>query len=238
MEDIDNPLARARTVLGLTSEDGADALRSAFHRAVKAAHPDRPGGDAARLREVVAAYRLLKAPADQAGPGPLSQPHPAASPGLDGPGGPVLEISPLLAFLGGQVTVDIGDRSGVTVDLPPGLRAGDRLPVDGDLVTIRVGRDPDLTLRGDDLWRSQALPGDAPRGGRVEVATPGGAVRNLWVGRRALAQGLLRVDGEGLPARGDRPAGDLFVTLQPAAPKESALRRRLRAFEDAWAPRV
>jgi curved DNA-binding protein len=233
MEETDTSLARARALLGLTSEDGPDALRSAFHRAVKAAHPDRPGGDAARLREVVEAYRRLKAL-----PGPSVQGQDPTRPERICPDGPVLEISPLLAFLGGQVTADIGDRLGVTVNLPPGLRAGDRLPVNGDLVEIRVARDPDLTLRGDDLWRSQALPGDSPRGGRIRVATPGGALKDFWVGRRVLAQGLLKVDGEGLPARGDRPAGDLFVTLQPPEPADSPLRCRLRAFEAAWAPRA
>jgi len=248
MEKSDAQLSQqARGVLGLAPGDGAAALRAAFHRAVKAAHPDRPGGDAARLREVVAAYRLLKSqetstdaeriepPTRPPAAGLAPTPFPDRT--LQGPEEPALEIGPLLALLGGQVTADLGDRTGVPITLPPGLRAGDRLMVEGEWMTIRVKRDAELTLRGDDLWLSSTLPTDAAQGGRVEISAPGGSVRRLWVGRRALAQGLLKIEGAGLPARGDHQAGDLFVTLQPAAPTESVVRRRLKAFEETWAPR-
>ena len=248
MEKSDAQLShQARALLGLAPGEGAAALRAAFHRAVKAAHPDRPGGDAARLREVVAAYRLLKSQetrAEEDGLGPRTgppaaglAPAPAQEPALQGPDDLTLEIGPLLALLGGQVTTDLGDRTGVSVTLPPGLRAGDRLMVEGEWRTIRVKRDAELTLRGDDLWLSRTLPSDAAQGGRVEISAPGGSVQKLWVGRRALAQGLLKIEGAGLPARGDHQTGALFVTLQPAAPTDSAVRRRLKAFEEAWAPR-
>jgi curved DNA-binding protein len=58
---------RARAVLGVRGKPDEATLRAAFRKAVKASHPDRPGGDAARLREVVEAYGLLKA-------APVSQP--------------------------------------------------------------------------------------------------------------------------------------------------------------------
>ena len=69
MSDASLTLDDARRVLGLGPDDGPERLAGAFRRAVKCAHPDRPGGDVMRFREVLEAYRLLQSQA----------PSPAAS---------------------------------------------------------------------------------------------------------------------------------------------------------------
>ena len=56
--------AKARQLLNLAADADAAGLAQAYRSAVKAAHPDRPGGDAERLRQVIEAHRLLKTLAD------------------------------------------------------------------------------------------------------------------------------------------------------------------------------
>jgi len=49
----------ARAVLRVSPVAGPREIRRAFVAAAKRAHPDRPGGDAARFRLVAEAYQLL-----------------------------------------------------------------------------------------------------------------------------------------------------------------------------------
>ncbi|MBX3480057.1 MAG: molecular chaperone DnaJ [Caulobacter sp.] len=217
--------------LGLRAEPDAAGLRAAFRQAVKATHPDRPGGDAESLRAVVAAYELLKASPDVQ-PSPPSAIAPAASAETD-----TLTITPALAASGGEVMVTLADGRRLKVGLPAGLRAGDRVRAGAAMLTVAVRGESGLTLRGDDLWLTTDLPGDTPHGGRLDLDTPGGP-REIWIGRRALARGLVRLSGQGLPARGPHAAGDLFVRLRPAARPESGARSRLRAFQANWTPQA
>jgi curved DNA-binding protein CbpA len=58
-------LQEARALLGLSSEAGREAIAVAFRTAAKRLHPDRPGGELARFRRIVEAYRRLLAHADE-----------------------------------------------------------------------------------------------------------------------------------------------------------------------------
>ena len=53
-------LQAARAILGVAPGADERELRAAYREAAKRAHPDRPGGDAALFRDVLAAYRLLQ----------------------------------------------------------------------------------------------------------------------------------------------------------------------------------
>lgn len=216
---------RARAVLGVRGNVGEAALRAAFRNAVKTAHPDRPCGDAAKLREVIEAYGLLKG-----APVPAPTPPPPPKPVLaDG-----IEISPALAASGGRAITRLGDGRRLALDLPPGLRPGDTVRAGETLLTVSVKGAAGLTLRGDDLWLTAELPHQA--GGRLPLATPTGP-KEIWIGRRDIARGLVRLAGQGLPARGPHAAGDLIITLRPPPPPaESGARSRLRAFQANWAP--
>ena len=75
----------AREILGVGPFYSASDLRRAFREAAKRAHPDRPGGDDARFRQVTEAYHKLQAalPGARGAPSdPIFQPPaPAATAG-------------------------------------------------------------------------------------------------------------------------------------------------------------
>jgi curved DNA-binding protein len=215
-------LEDARAALGLDPVDGPERLVGAFRAAVKLSHPDRPGGDAGRFREVLEAYRLLQTSLE--------------TPPSPDPAGARVEIDPLVALRGGEATATLRSGETVTVEVPAGVRRGETLRVGGEPVRAHIANNAALQVRGSDLWVTAAVPAFVlDEGGRVVAETPLGA-KTLWVSRRIAERRLVRLEGQGLPARGAYPQGHLFVQLAPAAvAPESAARARLRKFAAAWA---
>lgn len=224
----------ALAILGLTGAVDAVGLKAAFRTAVKAARPDHPGGDAERFRRVIAAYRLIQAhqPARPALAAPHIRPAPA----------PVLVLSPLQAVCGAQVELALGDRT-VRVMAPAGLRSGDHLrlkrgAVDGgDLyLSVLIRPEDGLSVIGCDLFMTwpteRRLMAD---GGRVEIETHAGT-RSAWITPDMAAPVRVRLKGLGLPARGSRGAGHLFVTLTPSSDTPSAAEDLLLRFTRVWTP--
>lgn len=227
----------------LNAPAGADAaaIARAYRTAVKTAHPDH-GGDAERLGRVLEAHRLLQSMSSARGriafpPARTERPE-AASP-RPSPARHPLEISVAEAILGGRRRVALAGRT-LELKLPPGLRSGEVLRLaraadsGHDLhVQITIAAGPGLAVRGDDLWLTASAP--ASLGGRLEIDTPRGR-RAIWLTRKIGSKRLLRLAGEGLPARGDRKAGDLIVRLEPVeAPVETPARQKLREFAGTWA---
>ena len=218
----------ARAILGLASDAAPHTLIGAFRAAAKAAHPDRPGGDADRFREVLEAYRFLQAtprlPAVircAAAPIPADQPH--------------IEIGALTALNGGEVEAVVAERR-FSVRIPPGARHGETIRAGGTSFKLRIAPDAELQVRGSDLWVTAQVPtAMLMQGGRACVATPLGE-KVLWISRKVAERGLVRLEGQGLPARGRHPQGSLFVRLvSDAGASESAARAQLRRFAAAWA---
>jgi curved DNA-binding protein len=215
---------QARAILGLSPEASPHALIGAFRAAAKEAHPDRPGGDAGRFRDILAAYRLLQSlprlPA-------IIEPIAAADPHV--------EIGPLTALRGGEAEAVLGGRA-IRVRIPPGARHGETITVAKTRLKVRVASEPAVQVRGADLWvTAQVAAPTLDAGGRVTVDTPIGE-KVIWISRKVAERGLVRLEGAGLPARGPHPQGSLFIRLVPdtGAP-ESAARAQLRRFAAAWA---
>ena len=223
----------ALALLGLTGPAEGAALTAAFRAAVKAARPDHPGGDEARFRKVIAAWRLLQA---QGGRPALEAPTAPSPPR------PVVSITPTEALGGGHVFVRLGGGRTLDVRVPKGLRSGEHLRLRGaggggaDLYLPVLIRAADgLSAMGDDLYMTWPTP---PRlledGGRLEIETWAGP-RPAWIvaGHQTLR---LCLKGLGLPARGKRPQGRLFVTLEPSADAPSAAEDLLVRFTRVWTP--
>ena len=222
----------AYALLGLTGPVGGEALTAAFRTAIKAARPEVAGGSEDRFRKTIAAWRLVQRAA-----APLALAAPTVRP----PVAPVLAISPLDALHGGVAEVRTGRRV-LRVRVPAGLRTGEHLRLkaageDGaDLyLPVLVRGAHGLGAVGDDLYMTWPV---SPRlladGGRVEIETHAG-MRSAW-----LVAGhqppRLRLKGLGLPARGARPRGHLFVTLEPSEDAPSAAEDLLIRFTRVWTP--
>jgi curved DNA-binding protein len=220
-------LERARELIGVPETATTAEIRRAFRLRAKQAHPDR-GGDAERFRELVEAHHLLLRMPPKARPARASErswnPRPAGS---------ELEITPEIAVLGGEVEHVLGDGRRLRLTLPAGLRAGDKVRADGVELPVVIRGDGEMLVRGDDLWITAKVP---PRlltlGGKLTVETPLGR-RIVWITEKSGAQALVRLQGQGLPARGRHRQGHLFVRLSPgeAEPASEARKR----FTAAWA---
>ena len=218
----------ALAVLGLEPEASPKAIKAAFRTAVKAARPDREGGDPERFRQVIEAYRLLQAQA----PAPAPE-RPKAE--------PELEISIDEAFEGVARTVEIAGAGRIGVRLPAGMRTGDvvMLPAHGRGEPlgrrVRIVSEPGRAVVGDDLWLT--VPTDplvVQDGGRVEVETPYGS-RTVWAPRGLPRDAMVKVKDCGLPARDGYPQGHAFLKLvADPARAEGGARDLLVRFACAW----
>ena len=228
-------------VLGLTSDNDPGALRGAYLAAVKTAHPDKPGGDAAKLRRVIEAYEVLRAkPVDEEAPSRAPEPRsarpsrPARSPEPSSQG---LEITPTEAVVGGTRTVSLDGVGEVAVHLPPGLRVGDLVAVSGVAMTVSISGGQGGAIVGNHLCLTiQVDRAILASGGDVEVKTPRGPLK-VRISRQDASRSLVRVAGRGLPARGRHDQGDLFIKLEPLAAEgfETPARVLLRRFAASWA---
>lgn len=227
---------RAREVLGLSLIHTPADLRRAFREAAKRAHPDRKGGDAERFREVVEAFHILQGPRPSqprrvAPPPAAVQTQPAAQ------GSDTLSVPPLTALNGGALDHVLTNGRKIRLTLPAGLRAGDTVRAGESELTVAIRGDGGMLVRGDDLWIDVKVdPRLLAEGGRVALDTPLGR-RVVWVTRKAGERGLIRLVGQGLPARGRWREGHLFLRLTPLAESkvDSAARTLLRRFTAAWA---
>jgi len=220
-------LAEAYARLGLARTADATTRAAAFRSAVKAAHAS---GDEARLRLTIAAWRLIQAEPTSAAL-PLPEPPPARM--------PPVTITPTQALKGGKVEVRLGARA-FQLKIPAGVRTGEHLRLrraaeDGaDLYLPVLIRPADgLTALGDDLYMTAPVnPRLLSDGGRLEVETHAG-VRSLWL-TPDHPTGRLAIPGLGLPARGGRRQGRLFVTLEPTAEAASPAETMLDRFNRRW----
>ncbi len=176
-----------------------------------------------------------------------SQPH-------TGRGGRNLEAKlaiPLLtAVRGGETTIEIqrGDqRESLVVKIPPGIESGKTLRLrgqgepgeqggpKGDL-TILVTVEPHkyFTREARNLLVEVPITlGEAVLGAKVDVPTLDG-LKSLTVPPGSSSGLKLRLRGQGVPAHGDRPGGDLFVVLKVVVPKsaDDASRDLIREFSE------
>ncbi|GAA0638124.1 DnaJ C-terminal domain-containing protein [Brevundimonas lenta] len=226
-------IREAHALLGLTGPAEGEALTAAFRAAIKAARPDQAGGDEVRFRKTIAAWRLLQ----QQAPAPLALTPPTSPP----PAMPVVCITPRDALKGGKALVGVNGKA-LRVRVPKGLRSGEHLRLkraaaDGsDLhLPVLIRGAGGLTVLGDDVYMNWPItPRLIEDGGRIEIETHAGP-RSAWLvaGQETLR---LRLKDLGLPARGSRPQGHLFVTLAPSADAPSAAEDLLVRFTRVWTP--
>jgi curved DNA-binding protein len=159
-----------------------------------------------------------------------------------------LTIPFLTAVRGGETTVELdrdGHRETLAVKIPPGTEPGARLRLKGRgtpapkggtagdlIIRIDVQPHPYFHREGRDL--SVEVPVTIPEavlGAKIDVPTLEGP-RTLTVPPGSSSGQRLRLRGQGVPAAGAHPAGDLYVVLKVAVPRsvDEASRRLIRDF--------
>jgi DnaJ-class molecular chaperone len=162
-----------------------------------------------------------------------------------------LSIPFLTAVRGGETQIEVqrdgGHRETLVVKVPAGTDSGAKLRLRGrgepgekgapagDLV-IEVAVDPHPYYRRVDHNLSIELPitvGEAVLGAKVEVPTLEGP-KTITIPPGSSSGQKLRVKGQGVPASGGHPAGDLLVELKVVVPKtvDDESRRLIREFAE------
>jgi curved DNA-binding protein len=143
----------------------------------------------------------------------------------------VLELTLEEAAAGGKRRISLGDGRDFEVEIPRGVRDGQRIRLagqgsagpgggpSGDLfLRVRVKPHPRFRVEGGDLYVDLPVaPWEAALGAEVAVPTLSGSVR-LKVPHGSSSGRRLRLRGQGLPSP-DGSAGNLYAVLTVQVPK-------------------
>jgi len=170
-----------------------------------------------------------------------------------------LTIPFLTAVRGGETTIDIqrgtGKSESLVVKIPPGVDNGSKVRLKGqgdpgakgmpagDLtIILTIEPHPYFKREGRDLQIEVPISvSEAILGARIEVPMLDG-MKSLPIPAGSSSGQKLRLKGQGIPASGSKPAGDLFVVLKVVVPKniDETSRKLIQEFAEhnAQKPRV
>ena len=159
-----------------------------------------------------------------------------------------LEISFLDAMHGAKKRVTLPSGKSLDVTIPAGLDDGQTIRLKGQggpgmsggpagdvLIEVKIAEHPDFKRKDRDIYVDLPVSlGEAVLGAKVEAPTVGGSV-SLTVPKGSSSGTVLRLRGKGMPASGAKPAGDQYVTLKIALPRDGD--RELEDFVRGWSAR-
>ncbi len=142
-----------------------------------------------------------------------------------------LELTLEEAAAGGKRRLSLGDGRDFEVDIPPGVRSGQRIRLAGQgetgsgggpagdlFLRVRIKRHPQFRVKGSDLYVDLPVsPWEAALGAEVPVRTLSGTAR-VRVPPHSSSGRRLRLRGQGLPSIGGSP-GDLHAVVTVRVPK-------------------
>jgi len=151
----------------------------------------------------------------------------------------VLDLGLEEAASGGKRWLSLGNGRSVEIDIPRGVRDGERIRVPGqggagvsggqagDLyLRIRLRPHPRFRVDGGDLFVDLPVsPWEAALGAEVPVPTLDGSAR-VKVPPGSSSGRRLRLRGQGMPGSRGAPAGDLYAVVTIRVPKKLSKRER------------
>jgi curved DNA-binding protein len=143
----------------------------------------------------------------------------------------VLELTLEEAAAGGRKHISLGDGREYDVNIPPGVRDGQRIRLAGEggegtaggpsgdlFLRVRLRPHPRFRVDGRDLHTDLPVtPWEAVLGATAELPTLGGTTR-VRVPPGSSTGRKLRLRGEGMPGPGDAK-GDLYATVKVEVPR-------------------
>lgn len=113
------------------------------------------------------------------------------------------------------------------VRIPPGVTQGSKVKAQDLSIQINVKPDPDYEIKGRDLIRKVSVDlYGAVLGTEINFRTPAGKEVALKVPPESQNGRSFRLSGQGLPAAGGKPAGDLYVKLEVNLPTRLTAREK------------
>jgi curved DNA-binding protein len=198
-------------------------------------HHGEEGGGASIFEDLMGRVRGSRAPRQRAGRS--------------------IEANLIIPFLtaarGGETTIDLqrgqGKPESLVVKIPSGIDTGAKLRLKGqgepgtkttpagDLtITVQIEPHPYFKRDGQNLQVEVPITvGEAVLGAKIEVPTLD-AMKSLTVPPGSSSGQRLRIKGQGIPASGGKPQGDLFVLLKIVAPKltDATSKRLIQEFSE------
>lgn len=156
-----------------------------------------------------------------------------------------LDVPFLDAVRGTTSRISLPEGKSMDVQIPAGIDQGQVLRLKGQgspglggeasgdaLIEVRIQPHPHYTRTGNDILIDLPISVcEAMLGGKISVPTATGPV-TMTVPAKSSTGTKLRLRGRGIPARGTRPVGDQYVTLQIVLdPTDEALAAFLRDRE-------
>jgi DnaJ-class molecular chaperone len=162
-----------------------------------------------------------------------------------------LNIPFMTAVRGGETTIELqrgtGKTESLVVKIPAGIDTGAKLRLKGqgepgpkgmpagDL-TININVEPHPYFKRDGRNLLVEVPitvSEAILGAKIDVPAPDG-MKSLTIPPGSSSGLKLRLKGQGVPAHGGKPEGDLFVVLKIVVPKtfDAASKRLIQDFAE------
>ncbi len=146
-----------------------------------------------------------------------------------------IDVPFMTAVKGGETAIDIsfdaGDSETLTLKIPPGTTSGQKLRLRGKgaftsrgqrgdlIVEVTVNPHPFFKIDGRDLILETPITvNEALLGVKVEVPTLEGP-KTMSIPPGTSSGARLRLKGQGVPARGTQPAGDMYVVTRIVVPR-------------------
>ena len=143
-----------------------------------------------------------------------------------------IELSLQEAARGGRHKIRLADGRDYEVNIPAGVRDGQRIRLAGEggagvgggppgdlFLRVRIRPDPRFALDGSDLYTELPVaPWEAALGAEVEIPLLDGGTRRLRVPPGSSSGRRLRLRGQGLP-KSDGGSGDLYAVVEIEVPK-------------------
>ena len=151
----------------------------------------------------------------------------------------MLDLALEEAARGGKRWLSLGDGRSIEVDIPRGVRDGQRIRLAGEggpgvgggppgdlFLRVRLKPHPRFRVEGRDLYADLAVsPWEAALGAEVPVPTLDGDAR-VKVPPGSSSGRRLRLRGQGLPGSAGAPAGDLYAVVTIRVPKKLTRKER------------
>lgn len=242
--------------LGLPERAGPEAARTAFRKLAKTCHPDIAGNDPgmrARFEEISRALKDIEAEHQhqrRARSSSRGSEQPRQRAGHDASHHPVVVLITVEEAVRGALRrIEIGPGRVCVVRIPAGAEAGTFLKVPGlgvsdseastmrdVLIRVDIASDALYRVQGADIFMlMEVSPSLLASGGVIELPSPHGPLK-VTIEEGTRPGQVLRLRGKGIPSRGERPDGTLYVTLK-LGERTRARRTATHGFTRFWPQR-